>query len=131
MSAISIVDYQRQGHFTMSIALVISYLIHQIKVSSKLKYKLAIKSALLEFENKHDDELYLNFLNKKIPDFWKCWSRKFNKRISNDVYINGSSRSADIANSFAQHVNSVYCDSSDATGAKNNNLKICILIPII
>ena len=42
-----------------------SGLIHQIKVSSKLKYKLAIKSALLEFENKHDDQLYLNFLNKK------------------------------------------------------------------
>ena len=49
-----------------------SGLIHQIKVSSKLKYKLAIKSALLEFENKHEYELYLNFLNKKVSDFWKC-----------------------------------------------------------
>ena len=45
--------------------------LHQIKISCQLKYKLAIRQAFVDFENRHTDDLHLHFLNKNMPEFWK------------------------------------------------------------
>ena len=107
-----------------------SGLIHQIKVSSKLKYKPAINSALLAFENKHDDELYLNFLDKKVPDFLKCWSRKSNKHISNNVYIMVLA-GVPMLPIHSRTISTLFTATPPRQLAQKNNLKICILISII
>ena len=58
--------------------------------------------------------IYEHFLNKKIPEFWKCWSSKIHKNISKEVYIHGSNKDVDVAAQFS----SVYCSSVDAADAK-------------
>ena len=68
-----------------------SGLIHQIKASCKLKYKSAIRHAIYEHENAHNDELFNHFMNKRIPEFRKnSCSGKFHQNDTKDVYINGS-----------------------------------------
>ena len=70
-------------------------------------------------ENEHNDELYEHFLNKKIPEFWICWSSKFRKNFSKEIYIHGSNKDVDVANAFAAQFSSVYCSLDDAADAKN------------
>ena len=49
---------------------------------------MAINNSYLEYEGKHDDEIYLHFINKTIPDFWKSWNNKFKKKVDTIVQIN-------------------------------------------
>ena len=72
-----------------------SDIIPKIKCSCKLKYKSTVKNAFRDHENEHNDELYEHFLNKKVTEFWKCWSSPFHKSISKEVYINGSNKYVD------------------------------------
>lgn len=65
------------------------------------KYKLAIKTTFCEYENIHNKELYQHFLNKEMPEFWKCWSTKFRQNSAKDVHLNVSNRDSDIVNAFA------------------------------
>ena len=81
--------------------------IHLIKCQTKLKYEHALKQAFVNFENKHDDEIYLHFLNKDIPEFWKSWKSKFKRKVVNNVQINGLSDDTDISNCFADHFASI------------------------
>ena len=90
--------------------------LQQIKVSSQLKYKLAIRQAFTEFENRHSDEMHLHFLNKNLPEFWKVWNRKFRKSAASPVTINGSSNDQQIADAFAAHFSAVFADGS-STGS--------------
>ena len=41
-----------------------------------------IRHAFYEHENKHNDAIFDNFLNKRIPKFWKSWSSKFKQNIA-------------------------------------------------
>jgi len=55
-------------------------LLLEIKTKAKLKFKLAVKQAAVNFENSHCDDMYQHFLNKNMPDFWKSWNSKFRKK---------------------------------------------------
>ena len=96
-----------------------SGLVHSIKCSVKLKYKLAIKQAFIVHENQFNDELTHNYLSKNTSDFWKSWGKKVHRNIEKDVFLNGSNDSSAVANAFAQHFEAVYCTSSAAADAKN------------
>lgn len=96
-----------------------SGIIHQIKSSCKLKYKLAIKNAVMDYENRFDDDILCHFMNKDIPDFWKSWSSKMHSNIAKDVYIDGSNNDSHVANAFAGYFESVYYNSSNVQSAKN------------
>ena len=80
-----------------------SGVLHHIKFSNKLKYKLAIRNSYLEFEKSHDDELYQHFVNKKPSDFWKSWHSKFSNNLTKDISIDGCCNNQDIAEKFALH----------------------------
>ena len=97
----------------------LSGLIYKIKNSCKLKYKLAIKNALLEYENRFNDDLLTHFVNKNTPEFWKCWSSKMRRNIVKDVFMNGSNDDIIVADSFANHFESVYFDSAGDSRIKN------------
>ena len=73
----------------------------------------------MDYEGKHDDEIYVHFINKKIPDFWKSWSSKFRKKVDTNIQINGPTDNQSIANSFGNHFASVYVNSSDNSDAIN------------
>ena len=64
-------------------------LLHHIKSSCKLKYKLAIKDAYTSYENSLDDELLKFYTNKQMPEFWKVWNAKFKRSISNQIHVIG------------------------------------------
>ena len=72
--------------------------IHHIKCSTELQYKMATKNAYLNYEGKHDDEIYLHFINNNIPDFWKIWNSKFKKKVDTNIQINGLTDNQLIAN---------------------------------
>ena len=36
-----------------------------------------------------------------MPKFWKCWASKFHRNLDNEVYFNGSTKQADVAEAFA------------------------------
>ena len=96
-----------------------SGIIHNIKCRCKLKYKQAIKDAYLQFEYANSDELAKHFANKRMPDFWKCWNRKFSKNVTKLVTLNGCNDDVVVANTFADFFSSVYYDSSSNINALN------------
>jgi len=81
-----------------------SGLIQQIKSSVKLNYKLAIKKAFVDYENRFNDELMQHFASKNTLEFWKSWSKKMHRNIEKDVFINGSNDGATVSNAFAQYL---------------------------
>ena len=84
-----------------------SGLICSIKTSCKLNYKLAIKKAFQNYENNYKDEILNHFLNKKSPQFWKCWSNKMSNNVTKTVHIDGNNENSYVANSFANHFKTV------------------------
>ena len=56
------------------------------------------RTLILDYEGKHDDEIYLHFINKKIPDFWKSWSNKLKNKVYTNVQINSLTNNRSIAN---------------------------------
>jgi len=77
-----------------------------------LKYKLAVRQAFAQYENRYDDELSSHFLNKRMPEFWKTWAKKFRKNAASDVFIDGSHDGEFVANAFAAHFNKVYLNAT-------------------
>jgi hypothetical protein len=78
-----------------------------IRCSAKLKYKMAIKDVYIEFEHKHDDEIYKHFMNKKPCEFWKSWNAKFWHNINQNVVNEGCDSEQDTANKFAERFASI------------------------
>ena len=77
--------------------------IQQLRLSCKARYKLAIRDAYSNFEDKVNDDLCRHFMTKKMPEFWKTWNAKFRKNVSKQVIINGCTDDLGIANEFACH----------------------------
>ena len=65
---------------------------------------MAIKNAYFEYDGKHDNEIYLHFINKKISYFWKSWNSKFKKKVDTNFQINGLADNQSIANYFGNHI---------------------------
>ena len=91
--------------------------LQQIKANAKSNYKLAIKHACFVFENQHNDEIFYHFLNKRMPEFWKCWASKFQRNLDKELYVNESNKPSDVAEAFASRFSSMYTYSDDATSA--------------
>ena len=65
------------------------------------------------------DDLFDNLLKKDSESFWKCWSSKLRHNTPKDITVNGSSDDKIIADAFAHHFQSVYCNSFDNAHAKS------------
>jgi len=80
-----------------------------MKSSWSLRYKNAIKQAVVEYEHKFDDALYDHFIRKETSEFWKCWSHKFcrNKMGNMPQQVIGATDNAAIAIKFAKHFSNV------------------------
>lgn len=100
-----------------------SGVLHRIRLSCKAKYKLAIRAAYANFENKLSEELSVHFMKKNIPDFWKTWNSKFKKNVCKRVNLDGCTNDEETANKFAAHFNNVFCKSSDDTSAYDDYLR--------
>ena len=100
--------------------------VHDIKCSSHLRYKLAIRDCYVKFETQLYDELYDRFFKNKRPtEFWKSWNSKFRKNLSNDISVDDCKDSCCIANKFADHFRAVYCDTvSDKSSVVNINTDV-------
>jgi hypothetical protein len=72
----------------------------------------------MNHDNRFNDELLNHFLNKRSPEFWKCWASKTRSNFVKEVFINDSNDEVNVANAFADHFQSVYYDSSTNRGAK-------------
>ena len=101
-----------------------SGLIHKIKLSTKLKYKLAIKDAFIKYESRFNDELCSHFLSKNIPEFWKSWNKKMHSNVAKEVFINGSNDDQVVADAFAGSFQSIYFDSNSKPEARNEFVQL-------
>ncbi len=100
--------------------------VNAIRLRIKYRYKCAIQEAAREFEEKHTDELYCNWLSKNSLDFWKCWNSKYKKQLEINTCINGSSDNAAIAESFRAHLSTIYNDvNSDRFEQLNVDANVC------
>ena len=84
----------------------------------KLNYKLTIKKAFIDYENRFNDDIMQHFLTKNSPEFWKSWSKKMHRNVQKEVFVNDSNDGATVANAFAQSFESSYCTSSSNAAAK-------------
>jgi len=64
--------------------------IFDLMKDAKHKYKLAVRHAVTEYEDKFSDELYEHLLSKDMPGFWKTWSAKTGKKFMNLPNIDGN-----------------------------------------
>jgi exonuclease III len=94
-----------------------SGIINSARLKAKFDYKQAIKQSECDFERLHSDHLNSLFNNKDTKNFWKSWISNYKKSSSTPVYINGHSDPAVIANSFRDHFDKVYVDSSQDLAA--------------
>ena len=97
-------------------------LLQRLKSSCRFKYKLAIKTELLNYENSYNDDLLTHFTNKELPEFWKCWSKKTGTNVEKEVYFNGSNDHSHVASVFADHFKSVYSGSVSSFDARSEYL---------
>ena len=46
-----------------------------------------------------------------MPEFWKCWNKKFSKNVTKQITLNGCNDDVVVANTFADFFSDVYYDS--------------------
>jgi len=56
-----------------------------------MKYKLALRQAFQDWQEKHTDELHEHRLSKNTSEFWKTWNRKCHKSCISNICVNGES----------------------------------------
>jgi hypothetical protein len=81
----------------------IAFQLKCIAPSSRLANLPSCRQAFVLSENRFDDDLGNQFLNKIMPEFCKIWLAKFWHNVSTDVYINGCNDSSSVAYTFASH----------------------------
>jgi len=74
--------------------------INSARVQIKSEYKLAIRTAAMDFEKSHIDEVTEYFAHKDMNNFWKSWNAKYCKHINASNITNGYQKAPDIANAF-------------------------------
>ena len=75
-------------------------IIFDLMKDAMYKYKLAVRHAVSEYEDKFSDELYEHLLSKDMPGFWKTWSAKTGKKFMNVPNIDGNVDDVAIAEVF-------------------------------
>lgn len=89
--------------------------IYESHRNAKYKYKLAIRDAANQFEDKFNDELLESYMNKNFNSFWRSWKRKTCSKSPRTNCVNGRTKDTDIANVFAEHF-------SDLSHIPNNSM---------
>ena len=77
--------------------------VFESKKTAHYRYKLAIKDAAMQFEDRFNDELLDSYLQKDMRTFWSCWRRKNGKCVNKPSHVEGLSSDSDIAQAFADH----------------------------
>lgn len=71
-----------------------------------------------ENEKKKNDELYQDLASKDSIGFWKQWKKINHVNVAPVMRIDGSTVEKDIAHSFSQYFQGIYCDSDSAASVK-------------
>ena len=74
--------------------------IFDLMKDAKYKYKLAVRHAVSDYENRFSDELYEHLLSKDMTGFWKTWSAKTSNKVFNVPNIDGEVNDGKIAEVF-------------------------------
>ena len=87
----------------------------KLKSACSLRYKAAIRQAVIDYDNTFDNDLYEYFTRKEPTQFWKCWHNKFSRVAASDrpLYIGGLQNTSDIAQAFADSFGKTYYNSYD------------------
>ena len=86
--------------------------VYELKKNAKYRYKLAIRDAANQFEDKFNDELLDSYMNKDFKNFWHCWKKKTCNKSPRVSSVDGHTGDVNIANRFADHF-STLCDNND------------------
>jgi hypothetical protein len=80
--------------------------------SAKYKYKLAIRDAVKEYEEKYSDELYDSLCDKDMFSFWKKWNSIGKNKIICPQHVDGKTEDRDISDVFMNKFNEMNSISS-------------------
>ena len=88
---------------TMAV-LVLHGSVNEIRLRTKLRYKCAIKDAILTSESKFNDNLVGHLSNKDFNSFWKSWRKRFfSKNLTPTDCLNSKSRAENVLAEFTSH----------------------------
>lgn len=94
--------------------------IYNLMKDAKYKYKLGVRHAVREYEDRFSDELYDQLLAKDMPGFWKTWSSKSSKKVINIPNVDGSVGDPTIAEVFRRKFESETGSLSDVMHSVDN-----------
>ena len=86
--------------------------VYEMYRNAKYRYKLAIRDAVNQFENKFNDELLESYMTKNFNKFWQSWKKKTCSKSPRTSCVSGCTKDIDIANKFAEYFSTV-CDVQD------------------
>lgn len=95
--------------------------VYEMYRNAKYKYKLAIRDAVNQFEDKFSDELLESYLNKNFSNFWHCWKKKTSSKCPRTSCVDGCNTDIDIANRFAKYFAEL-CDVKDQLPCVYDNI---------
>lgn len=82
--------------------------LNQMRTQTKLRYKCAIKDAIVAYESEFSDDLVAKFCSKDLKSFWKSWKKRFcSKDLTPTDRLNGKMGHAGVLSEFASHFQKV------------------------
>ena len=86
--------------------------LYDLKKNAKYRYKLAVRDAANQFDDKFSDELLDSYMNKEFTNFWHCWKKRTCHKSPRVSSVDGLTGDVNIANRFSDHFSSL-CDSNN------------------
>ena len=78
--------------------------------SDKRAYRVAIRKAQSDTDEKYSNHLHELLLSKRGNDFWRSWNAKFGKSAPTQMQVNGQTDPISIVNIFVDHFKVVCTD---------------------
>ena len=97
-----------------------SGMVNGARIKIKLKYKCAIKAAILSAEEEFNDNLVDRLCNKNFNNFWKAWRKKFcSKNLKPTARLNNRTGDANILDEFSNHFRGVHEPNTEGADDKH------------
>ena len=81
--------------------------------TSKVNYKRRIRQYERQEMAVYTNDLHEALLNKRRPDFWKCWRSKFECEKKHDYLIDGTSNNKEAIDKFVDYFKKIGCNLSE------------------
>jgi len=98
--------------------------INDDRIKTKLRYKYAIKEAIVAADEEFNDGLANYLCSKDVNSFWKSWRKRFcSKNVKTTSRLNNRTGDVNILDEFSTHFSKV--NQNNTLGADKKYKKNC------